>query len=145
MNKWDERFLKLTYEIAQFSKDPSTKCGAVIVDDSHNIVSCGYNGFPPGVEDSDERLNNREIKLKIVLHSEENALIRSNVSTKGCTMYVTDNPCVHCASHIIANGIKKVIFPSRETDYKIRWKADSDLALQLFQEAGIVVEMVDFN
>lgn len=145
IDKWDERFLKLTYEIAQWSKDPSTKCGAMIVDDNHNIIGSGYNGFPPGVEDSDERLNNREIKYKIVLHSEENAFIRSRGSVKGHTMYVTDNPCAHCASHIISNGIKRVVFPVGGTQYKERWKEQNALALELFKESGVTVDQVEFT
>lgn len=45
MNKWDKRFLELAAFIAEWSKDPSTKCGAVITD-GKQIVSQGFNGFP---------------------------------------------------------------------------------------------------
>jgi dCMP deaminase len=145
IDKWDERFLKLTYEIAQWSKDKSTKCGAIIVDHDHNIIGTGYNGFPKNIEDSDERLDNRELKYKIILHSEENCLIRCNKDVTGMTMYVTDNPCAHCASHIIANGIKRVVFPIGGTQYKERWKEQNALALQLFEEAGVTVDQVEFT
>ncbi|MBI2669577.1 MAG: hypothetical protein HYX20_00290 [Candidatus Yanofskybacteria bacterium] len=60
--KWDRRFLALAEFVAQWSKDPSTKTGAVIVDSNNRLVSVGYNGFPRGVNDSPERLENREIK-----------------------------------------------------------------------------------
>ena len=44
----------LAKHIGSWSKDPSTKVGAVIVDDKNRIVSVGYNGFPRGVEDSEK-------------------------------------------------------------------------------------------
>ena len=73
--KWDKRFLALAEHIARWSKDPSTKIGAVIVDPNKRVVSLGYNCFPRGVEDSEERLENREVKYKIIVHCERNALL----------------------------------------------------------------------
>lgn len=48
-----------------------------------------------------------------VVHSEMEALMmcaRNNISTKGCSMYVTTFPCHGCAKHIIAAGITKVVY-----------------------------------
>ena len=51
--KWDRRFLRLAREVASWSKDPSTKVGAVLVDPLDNtIVSLGYNGFPRRVKNA---------------------------------------------------------------------------------------------
>ena len=52
---WDKRFLDLAEYISSWSKDTSSKVGAVIV---HNkrIVSTGYNGFPEGYDDDDALL-----------------------------------------------------------------------------------------
>jgi len=36
--KWDKRFLDLAEFVALWSKDPSTKCGSVIVDDNKTTV-----------------------------------------------------------------------------------------------------------
>ena len=58
MNKWDANFLTLANTVCMFSKDPSTKVGAVIVDDDKRVVSIGYNGFPKAIKD-DYRLDNR--------------------------------------------------------------------------------------
>ena len=49
--KWDNRFLVLAKLIGSWSKDPSTKVGAVIVDQDNKIVSVGYNGFPKNISD----------------------------------------------------------------------------------------------
>lgn len=35
---------------------------------------------------------------------------RNGISTKECSMYMTTFPCHNCAKHIIAAGIKKVIY-----------------------------------
>lgn len=48
-----------------------------------------------------------------VVHSEMEALLmcsRNNISCRGAEMYVTTFPCHNCAKHIIAAGIKKVIY-----------------------------------
>lgn len=71
--KWHHRFLSLAKHVAGWSKDPSTKVGCVIAKDKR-IVSVGYNGFPEGIRDTYERLNNRELKYQIVQHAEENAI-----------------------------------------------------------------------
>jgi dCMP deaminase len=57
---WDVWFLGLAKYVSTASKDPGTKTGAVIVDDKRRIVSVGYNGLPRNVEDSPDRLENRE-------------------------------------------------------------------------------------
>ena len=62
LDKWDHRFLALAEHISHWSKDPSTKVGAVITHRSKRVVSMGFNGLPAGVEDTEERLTNREIK-----------------------------------------------------------------------------------
>jgi dCMP deaminase len=56
-----------------------------IITDSHRVfVAAGYNGFPIGVEDSAERLQNKEIKNQMVVHAEENAaLLASGHSLDG--------------------------------------------------------------
>ncbi|NCA14162.1 MAG: hypothetical protein EBS89_08535, partial [Proteobacteria bacterium] len=72
---WDRWFLGLAHYVSTASKDPSTKVGAVIVDAERRVVSVGYNGLPRGVEDSEERLHNREVKYKMIIHAERNAIL----------------------------------------------------------------------
>jgi dCMP deaminase len=59
---WDRLFMRLVYEYASKSKDPSSKIGAVVVRDRRPILF-GYNGFPERVEDLPDRMINREMKL----------------------------------------------------------------------------------
>lgn len=48
-----------------------------------------------------------------VVHAEMEAILacaRNQVSTKGATVYCTTFPCHNCAKHIIAAGIKRVVY-----------------------------------
>src|ERR1700692_2564953 len=99
--KWDKRFLELAQFISKWSKDPSTCVGAVIVDKDLRIVSVGFNGLPKGVEDTEERLNNRDIKIKIVVHAERNAILFARTSLVGCTLYTFPfSSCSVCAGMV---------------------------------------------
>jgi len=136
--KWDKRFLDLAKLCGSWSKDPSTQVGAVIVDDNNRIVSIGFNGFPQGVDDSEERLVDREIKYDIIVHAEANALMFANKSVEGCTLYTWPfQPCSRCAGLIIQSGIKRVVSVVHDDE---RWKKNFTTARQLFKEAGIILE-----
>ena len=136
---WDVRFINLAKLVSTWSKDPSTKVGAVIVDDDNRIVSIGYNGFPKGVKD-DERLDNRDLKYKMVLHAEENAIFHANKILEGCTIYTYPLlPCSNCAARIIQVGIKRVVsVPFDEP----RWQENLSLSVGLLEEAGVEVSLI---
>lgn len=137
---WNQRYLNIAKQIASWSKDPSTKVGAVIVGDKNQIISQGYNGFPRGFKDSLDRLYNRETKYKFTIHAEANALynaLYNGVSVNGTTIYVHGLPvCVECAKAIIQSGIKRVVYDSLP---KENWKQSNEDALKLFSEAGVEV------
>ncbi len=100
LNKWDQRFLNVANEVADWSKDPGTCVGSVLVKD-RRILATGYNGFPAGLDDSPERYANRELKLAYTVHAEVNALLnaaKNGAETKGSTLYVTFPPCVSCST-----------------------------------------------
>ena len=71
-DKWDKRFLDLAKHISDWSKDPSTKVGCIVVGEDREIRSTGFNGFPRGIEDKQERLEDREQKYPMICHAEEN-------------------------------------------------------------------------
>lgn len=88
--KWDQIWLDDALSVARKSKDPSTRVGAVIVRDNDKIAE-GWNGFPRGIADTHERYNDRDMKLKLVVHGEMNAVLnacRMGVSVKFSTVYV---------------------------------------------------------
>ena len=142
MTNWDESFLALAHHIAQWSKDPSTKVGAVIVRPNRTIASVGYNGFPRGVNDSDERYNDRPTKYAMTVHAEANAILSANGATLlGCTLYVTPlHPCSSCAALIIQSGITRVV--AQRLHNPDHWKDSFAHARAMFDEAGVEVVIV---
>jgi dCMP deaminase len=139
--KWDKRFLALASHIADWSKDPSTQVGCVVVGPDREIRSTGFNGFPRGIEDSIARLENRELKYPLICHAEENAIMhaaRIGISLKGCTAYVTWPPCSRCARSLIQAGVDEVVYPS-ESEIPERWGDDFEIATSMMNEAGLAV------
>lgn len=136
-NKWDNRFLELAQFISKWSRDPSTKCGAVITN-RKRIISQGFNGFPQGVEDTLERLHDREVKYSMILHAEVNALSFANQDLTGCSVYVYPMPpCARCATQIIQRGIKRVVSVRPTKEMRERWGEDIKIANQMYIEANV--------
>lgn len=133
--KWDHRFLAMARLVASWSKDPSTKVGAVLADPQNRVVSLGFNGPPRGVLD-DETIS-REIKLKRTLHAEENAFMFANRDTSGLKLYVTHHPCAHCAAVIAQKGVLGIIMPTQDPGYSERWVSDLDESRSILLQAGI--------
>ena len=138
IDKWHIRFLRLAREVSSWSKDPSTQVGCVIVDQSHRVVSLGFNGLPSGLADTASRLLDRELKLALTIHAEENALLVAGRPVAGCAAFVTRHPCAHCAAKLIQSGIGAVIYLSHP-DFDRRWADNLATASQALAEAGIPV------
>lgn len=135
-SKWEARFMKMAQEVASWSRDPSTKVGCVIVRPDKTIASLGFNGFARGVEDSNERLENRDQRLLFTTHAELNAILGAREPLDGCSIFVWPmQPCAHCASAIIQSGIKTVYCPI--SDIRNEWADSFEAAFKMFVEAGV--------
>lgn len=129
---WDDYFLTLAKTVAIKSKDPSTKVGAVLVDEFNRVVSIGFNGFPRKVHDEARFYENRTHKWMRTVHAEANALLFAD--RKGETMYISQPPCAQCMAWMIQHGVSRVIYWwSKEISYKKEHKEAQHLAA----EAGI--------
>ena len=144
---WGDRYLALAKHVSTWSKDPNTQVGAVVVGSKGQILAQGYNGFPRGIKDTPKRLNDRETKLKLVVHAEMNAIFNasySGTSLDGATLYVYGLPiCSECAKGIIQVGIKKVVISKTCLEKSERWTESWKLSSQMFKEAGITVLVND--
>jgi dCMP deaminase len=144
MSSWDNRFMELAKTISTWSKDPSRKVGAVAIGDKGNVLAQGYNGFPRGVNDTDFRLKNRDLKLQLIVHAEMNVIYNATyngVSLDGATLFVHGLPCCSdCAKGIIQVGIKRVVMPSPIGDSK--WQKSWELSEMMFNEANIEVSYI---
>lgn len=138
MTKWDTRFLGLAAYISSWSKDPSSQVGAVITD-GNRIVSLGYNGFAVGVEDKQERLGDRDCKLNLTIHAEENAMIFAKRDLSDCTVYVTHPPCPRCASKLIQEEVGRIVYIAPSEDFLSRWSGDLKLSSEMYREAGVEI------
>lgn len=140
MQKWDRRFCELARYISEWSKDPNAKVGAVVFSKKGGNISIGYNGFPMGVEDSAERLTDKEVKLELVVHAEVNALIAAGSRAEGSILYVWGKPiCARCAGPIIQAGVKRVVALA-PGDTESNWDKSGKTARDMFMEAGIAID-----
>lgn len=139
--KWHQRFLDLSDHIASWSRDPSTRVGAVIVRPDRTIASMGYNGFPRGVDDSSDRYNERSVKYQFICHAEANAIVSAKEDLSNHIIYSSPlHPCNECAKLIIQSGIRKVVTrPPKDP----KWADSFKVASQMFTEAGVEVIQID--
>lgn len=148
MNKWDERFMKLTFQVAEWSScyKEDRQIGAIIVRDKR-ILTTGYNGAPAGTESCKDRGECMREKMGIpsgtrhelcfAVHAEQNAIIQAakqGIALEGATLYCTHQPCSICAKMIINAGIKRVVYCHGYPD---------EFSMRLFTEAGIVIHRFD--
>lgn len=148
MSKWDVRFLRLAVEVSKWSKDPSTKVGAVIVKADRTPGPYGYNGFPRHVDDDHAARHKRPLKYKWTEHAERNAIFnaaRIGMALGGCTMYVTHLPCAECGRAIIQVGIERVVVDEgslADSEFSGRWSKDMIVTKEMFEEAGVALMFV---
>ena len=147
--KWHGRFLDLAALISTWSKDPSTKVGAVIVRPDKTVSSDGFNGFPKGCDDAEEYYADRDLKLARVVHAELNALLHTREDLTGYTLY-TYPPgfgpsCDRCTAHIIQAGIKTVVHYKDTSAFASRWKEPAERGLKMYEEAGVNVISIPYG
>ena len=139
---WDEKYLNLAEHISSWSKDPSTKIGAVAIGKHGQILSTGYNGFPRKIDDLEDRLNNRELKYQYTIHAEMNCIYNASltgISLEGSTLSVTGLPiCSACALGVIQAGIKRVVM-RYSSDIAEKWFNSAEQSVKMFMEAGVEI------
>jgi dCMP deaminase len=144
---WDEYFINIAEQVKLKSKDIKTQIGVVLVGKDNSIVSTGYNSFPRGINDDIDERQERPEKYFWFEHAERNAIYnaaRIGVSTLDTTMYMTcDISCADCARGIISAGITKVVFRTSKKEWPEIWKQSAERSIQMFKEAGVIVEYYD--
>lgn len=95
--------------LAQRSRALRAKVGCIIWDTKkRSIISLGYNGTPPGEDNTMEQNN---VTLPTVIHAEMNALKKLSWGFRNHhVLLVTHLPCALCAEHIVASGIRRVYY-----------------------------------
>ena len=132
---WDEYFLNIAQEVAKKSKDPSSQCGCVIVDNKHRVISVGYNGLIQGADETKLTLSERPIKYRFAVHSEMNAIIFAHQDLTDCTVYNNLATCDNCLKYCLQAGIKRFVYRNLRLGSHISGAAksmtsfESDLAI----------------
>lgn len=139
---WTQSFLDLAFLISQRSKDDSTQVGAVLVDKNKVIISTGFNGPPPGINDELVPWNERPAKYAYIIHAEENALLygMERGSVAGSTLFCTHYPCADCVLRLIRAKVAEVIIPSCHSPYpmsKYQVEPDTLIAAQPYPKLQI--------
>ncbi len=129
---WDEYFIGIAEAVSKRSHDGETQVGVVIVDENKRILATGYNGFPPGCDDT-KLPNLRPDKYPFMVHAEINAIAASRQDLRNSSLYCTFSPCRDCAKAIITAGVKKIVF---RTAYK---NEDYDFVMSFMRSCGIEV------
>jgi dCMP deaminase len=136
---WHSRWLGVAFQVATWSKDPSSKHGCVSV--IHNRqISFGYNGMP---EKTDDQILLTPEKYQCVQHSEGNMIsnaARCGHCTDGATVYVTGQPCLPCLGLLINAGIKRLIYHPLWTTVlgdDDQWSTQSQLFHKLIKESKL--------
>lgn len=143
LTKWDYRFIDLAWLVSTWSKDPSTKVGAVIVDEHNHILGVGFNGFPKGVPDASEDYEDRDVKYQKIVHAEVNAVINATGPVRGCSIYTTFPPCSTCTGILINAGIERFIFCRQPSERYHDWYANLSIATGMLVQAGRRIVVVD--
>lgn len=104
------RFFEVARTLCKHSNHPAYKHGAVIVH-KNRIISSGFNRL---------KTSPRSTHAFQQIHAEMDAIFKSRVDLKKCTMYITretkdgrlaeSRPCPACMEVIRASGIKKVFY-----------------------------------
>ena len=142
--KWPLRFIRLAQSVATWSKDPKRQVGAIVVTEDYRNFSTGYNGFPRGIADTDERLATETFRQSLMIHAERNALDNARFSLTSCTLYATKFLCVDCAKGVIQQGLTTIVTPFPDFSHII-WGPSFTLALHLLQEVHIRVICYDLH
>lgn len=119
--KWIGRFMALAEDISTWSRDPSTKVGAVLVTESCKIVGQGYNGLFSGLDDSLIELG-RDFKIDHTIHAEVNAFTNKTDTDEDLYLFVTKPICIECAKMAVLNKIKGIYCLKSDDAFNERWQ-----------------------
>ncbi len=139
---WNIFFMQKAQLMSTRSKDPSTKVGCLIVSPDRVILSAGYNGFPRGIKDTPERLNDRDLKYPRVVHSETNAIInavRNGTIIRDAIVFVTQPPCPECTKMLVNTEIRELLHMDLDENKKDLpgWREKLHISFDMLDEAGI--------
>lgn len=119
--------MQRAYELARLERThPNPRVGAIVVSPDGDVISEGAH-HGPGSQ-----------------HAEAFALDQAGFASRGATLYVTLEPCVHhgrtppCADRVVGSGVARVVIGLIDPDPRVAGKG-----VRRLEEAGIDVTVLD--
>ena len=107
-------FIEAAIETAKIwssrSEDPHKKVGVCILNKDGRVLSVGYNGLLPKFNINQDFFNDRDNRIKYMIHAEINALSLVKRGDEPHLLASTLLPCSNCATNIVAYGVKSVVY-----------------------------------
>ena len=131
------------------SPDPSTKNGAVLVNENGNILTYGVNRFPINIAETDDRFTDKAIKYKLIVHAENGAIFhaaRQGKRVDGSTLYCPFFACCECAKAIIQSGVLRVVGHAQLmalASEHTAWVKSIVVGWAMMDEAGVQCDLYD--
>jgi len=141
-----DKLIPIAHAYAQLSKD-SVKVGAILCDKEGGILSAGFNGFPRNVEDFQERYDAEDIRDRLIVHAEVNALLqaaRTGASTQGSSLVVWGRTvCAECCKAAVQAGVTRILMPQLKPEQSLKWTTHRQWTRIIADEAG--VELIEYQ
>jgi dCMP deaminase len=129
----DDTYMGVAILHSRLSKAKRLKVGACLVTSTGALVPA-VNGLPRALGNECEiEVDGKLVTWDAVQHAERQVINKcaiEGISTKDAKVYVNFNPCVNCASSLIACGISELIYADEYRD---------TTGIELLKSAGIKV------
>ena len=127
---WDMICMMIAFIMSLMATCTRLRVGAVLWNPlTKQIVAVAFNGSPRGqphcIDRGCEVVDGHCVAC---LHAEDNVFYWAGVSSEGCILYLTHNPCRRCVNKIIQGKVREVVFST---------KYGSLEALDILKKAGI--------
>lgn len=135
-SKFHALYWDMAIAASQSSQARKAKVGAIVVT-ATGMISPGWNGMPPGMDNDCEYYNDELQCWKTkpeVIHAERNALdkmARQGIPVDGSIIFTTRAPCIDCAKSLMNLGIKAIYYLEPHSDMG---------GVRLLGKVGIYVE-----
>lgn len=139
--------MKLVLNVAELSKDPTTKVACIITDnDTNEILSTGINEINKYIklEDHDFINENKSVKQYVYKHAENKAIhnLKNKDKKKTLNVYINYPSCIQCTVELLLNNnlnIKNIIYIDRGSDsFRERYKINDALDLMRYKNVNVI-------
>jgi dCMP deaminase len=103
--------------MAERSKNPGTRHGAIWTTHDHVLISSGFNGPPRPFPDDRYPWGTPDGK-RMHLHAEANAILfglRRIADFSNSVLYVTGRPCTNCVLLAVQSGVGRIWYGATES------------------------------